>query len=406
MSALILNSSAEIIPSGEGRFEVRASLFGTKIEATRYQVGLLQQFETAKTIEQCIGDLPFDQEASQDFLESCQKRHLLLCIDKNGVPILPDRTLTLQNFAHVPHYDPAEPSAFTFIGVPFDGYTTGHAGARFGPQSIRAASGGTRYRLDPYRFTPYGFYDYSTGKKLLSEITLCDAGDVFCPPGESAEVFFERVSRVVSDVCRTGSIPLILGGDHSITWPVLRALPHQEFGIIHFDAHTDLGEAMPGSQLHHGSVFTHILEKLEYVEPLLQFGLRGIIDASEHITSDVVSQWGLEQVRLLSLEEMLEQIPPTKPYYMSIDIDVLDPVYAPATGTPVCNGMLPSELKAMVHYFASHREIIGVDVVEVGLSDRPEDTTGGLAAEILLTAADGLVAGLDRKIDTENEQGR
>ena len=406
MSQLILNSSAEIVPSAEGLFEVRASLFGTKIEATRYQVGLLQQFETAKTIEQCIGDLPFDQEASQDFLERCQRKSLLLSVDEKGGPILPDRTLPPQNFAHVPTYEPSQPSAFTFIGIPFDGYTTGHAGARFGPQSIRAASGGARYRLDPHQFTPYGFYDYSTGRKLLSEITLSDAGDVFYAPGESAESFFDRITRVVADVCRTGSIPLILGGDHSITWPVLRALPHQEFGIIHFDAHTDLGEAMPGTQLHHGSVFTHVLEKLEYVEPLLQYGLRGIIDASEHVSSNVVKQWGLEQVRLLSLEEMLEQIPNNKPYYISIDIDVLDPVYAPATGTPVGNGMLPSELKSMVHFFASHREIIGVDVVEVGLSDRPEDTTGGLAAEVLLTAADGLVLGLDRKIDTENDEGR
>ena len=404
MSKLILNSSAEIVPSGGGQFEVRASLFGTKIEATRYQVGLLQQFEKPKTIEQCIGDLPFNQETSEVFLQRCFEKHLLLRVDEKGGPILPDRTLPAQNFAHVPVYDPGQPSAFTFLGVPFDGYTTGHAGARFGPQSIRAASGGTRYRLDPHRFTPYGFYDYSSGEKLLSGITLCDAGDVFSAPGESSETFFDRISKVVSEICRTGSIPLILGGDHSITWPVLRALPHQEFGIIHFDAHTDLGEAMPGTQLHHGSVFTHVLEKLEYVEPLLQYGLRGIIDASEHVTSNIVKQWGLEQVRQLKLEELLSQIPPDKPYYMSIDIDVLDPIYAPATGTPVGNGMTPSELKSMIRFFASHREIIGVDVVEVGLSERPEDTTGGLAAEILLTAADGLVRGLSRKIDTESDE--
>ena len=400
MAKHILNASVEIVPSLGEDFEVRTSLFGTKIGATRYQVGLLQQFEQAAVIEERLQKLPFEQKESTRFLEQCLAKAILLETDASGEAIFPKRVLSSSNFANTPHFDPAEPAAYTFLGVPFDGLTTGNAGARFGPNSIRAASSGTRYRLDPHHLVPYGFYDYASAKTILKEITLSDAGDVFYAPGESTADFFARVSDVVREICDAGSIPIIMGGDHSITWPVMRALPHTEFGILHFDAHTDLGEAMPGTQLHHGSVFTHVLEKLEYVGPLVQFGLRGIIDASEHIESKEVVQFGMEQLKDLSVEEMLKHIPDDRPYYLSIDIDVVDPAYAPSTGTPVPNGMLPSDLKSLVHTLARHRELIAIDAVEVGLCTNVHDSTGGVAMEVLLSAADGLVCGLENKIDS------
>jgi len=395
----ILNSTSEVVPVGSEQFEIRSSIFGTKITASRYQVGLLQQFEKAGEIEACLENLPFEQEESAAFLSSCVKASILLPLDTQSQPIFPKRIECSPTIASAPIFDPNKPSAFTFLGVPFDALTTGSAGARFGPASIRACSGGIRYRLDPNRFTPIGFYDYASGRKLLEEIELSDAGDVFSSPGETVEAFFDRITDVVSEICGAGAIPLIMGGDHSITWPVIRALPNQELGIIHFDAHTDLGEAMPGAQLHHGSVFTHILEKLEYVSPLVQFGLRGMIDASEHLESKIVTQFGMDQIRLLSSDEMLEKIPDDKPYYLSIDIDAVDPSFAPSTGTPVPNGMYPSEIKSLVHTFARHREVIAVDIVEVGHCALPSDGTAGLALELLLTAADGIVLGMTDKLE-------
>jgi agmatinase len=396
MPKLILNACAEIVPNGHESFEVRTSIFGTQIEATRYQVGLLQQFEKAADVQDCLASLPFELEASETFLNMCQRKGILLELGADESPLFPKRISCSPRFANTPAFDAQDPPAFVFLGVPYDGLTTGSAGARFGPSSIRASSEGARYRLDPHRFEPLGFYDYASQRRLLKDITLADAGDVFYSPGEPTVSLFERVSAVVAELCEAGSIPLIMGGDHSITWPVMRSLPHSEFGIIHFDAHTDLGEALLPGQLHHGSVFTHIMEKLEYVSPLVQLGLRGIIDASEHVESDLVTQFGMDQIRKISVDEILEKIPADRPYYMSIDIDVVDPAFAPSTGTPVPNGMLPSELKSLVHAVARQRELIAVDVVEVAMCANASDPTAGLAMELLLTAADGLVKGLSQ----------
>jgi agmatinase len=399
VTQFILNAAVEIVPKGSEQFEIRSSLFGSSLSASRYQVGLLQQFETAKAVKDCLSNLPFEQDESEKFLEDCIEAALLLPVDAESKAILPKRVHCSPSIAGAPQFDPTHPSAFTFLGIPFDALTTGSAGARFGPASIRASSGGIRYRLDPNRFTPLGFYDYASGRKLLENIELSDAGDVFSAPGETVEVFFERISAVVSQISEAGSIPLIMGGDHSITWPVIRTLPHPELGIIHFDAHTDLGETMPGIALHHGSVFTHVLEKLEYVSPLVQLGLRGMIDASEHQELKDLTQFGMDQIRSMSAEEMLAQIPDDRPYYLSIDIDVVDPAFAPSTGTPVPNGMHPHELKSLVHSFARKRELIAVDVVEVGHCTEASDGTAGLALELLMTAADGIVLGMSDKLD-------
>jgi len=178
----------------------------------------------------------------------------------------------------------------------------------------------------------------------------------------------------------------------------LRALPAARVGVLHLDAHTDLGESMPGAGIHHGNVFSVVLDKLEYVEHLTQVGLRGLVDASEQQPSELVTQVGIDALRERGVEAVVEATDPSIPYYLSLDIDVVDPSFAPATGTPVPNGLHPHELKRFLRCFAERREVIGMDVVEVAQPAGSADGTPGLAGEALLTVADAIVRGLQRKL--------
>jgi agmatinase len=387
----VLNATVEVVPLAPERFELRVPLWGRTLEATRYQVGLLQQFDDPAADDAVLARYPFHRDDSVRFLAACIREGVLLPIGADGAPRLPSRTRAAPSMFAAPPFDPAHPAAFVFLGVPFDRLTTGAAGTRLGPHGIRAASEAARYRLDPQTFEPMGFHDYASGRTLLRGITLADAGDVFVAPGESASATFTRVTEAVREITSSGAIPLIAGGDHSITHAVLGAFPPRRMGVIHLDAHTDLGTPLPGAGIDHGNVFTCVLEDFDHVEKLVQVGLRGLTDASEKHEGPHVIPIGMDVFRAEGIAAAIARIPPDLPYYLSVDIDVLDPSFAPSTGTPVPNGLFPHELKAFVRAAAESREIIGCDLVEVAEASSGSDPTQGLAAELLLTVADAIV---------------
>lgn len=394
----MLNPTVEVVPMAADRFLLRAPLWGQRLDATRYQVGLLQQFEQPATRDGVLEAYPFHKKESEAFLDACIAEGLLFLCDADGKPRLPATSRATPSFCNAPPFDPTAPSAFVALGVPFDANTTGLAGAKFGPSAMRQASEGIRYRVDPLSFEPIGFHDFASGRTLLKGITLSDAGDVFMSPGEGPDKAYDRITDVTRDVVESGAIPLIMGGDHSITYPVLRAFPTSRLGIIHLDAHTDLGEPLPGGGLHHGNVFSFVLERMEFVEHITQIGLRGVLDASEYAASDLVTAIGMDQFRARKIESIIDLIPADIAYYLSVDIDVVDPAFAPSTGTPVSNGMYPHELKSFLHAVAQARNIIGMDVVEVAQPGSTADQTASIGVECLLTVADGIVKGLQHKL--------
>lgn len=398
MSArLLINPGLEVLPS-EGELRLRVPDSGRELPATRYQLGLLQQFGAGSSLPEVLARFPFERDASERFLERAVRAGALLPLGADGQPVAPRTSQPKLNMFGCPSFDREQPSAFVFLGIPFDRNTSGRAGARFGPAAIRSASEAARYQLDPRSLEPVGIHDYARGRTVLQGVSLADAGDLAFHLGEPLERGYERISAVVAELAETGAIPIVLGGDHSITYPVVRALPAGRFGIIHFDAHTDLGETKTGG-LHHGNVFSVILEKLEYVERLVQVGLRGIIEANAQSPEPRADAFGMDRVRREGVEAILAALPEDLPYYLSIDIDVVDPAFAPATGTPVQGGLFPHELKDLVHEVAKRRELLGCDIVEVGPDLGVPEGTASLAVEVVLAVADGIVRGTAERLE-------
>ncbi|MBI2378408.1 MAG: arginase family protein [Deltaproteobacteria bacterium] len=386
---LVLNPATEIGPADEGAFDVKVVALGTSVRATRYQVGLLQHFAELTTQEAVLARFPFSKADSIAFLDRCQQRGVLVEKDPDGRLRLPDRVAPKgTTMLASPSFDPKRPPAFCFLGMPYDGATSGEPGARFGPTSVRESAEGYRYQIDPITLEPAGFLDLGAGRHILRGVTLGDAGDVRVEPGEPQERCFGRLTRSIREIADAGSIPLVIGGDHAITYPILAALPVDDVAIVHFDAHTDF--ASYDGDLHHGNIFTVTLEKLGYVRRIHQFGLRGYVDPEPGRADPHVFRTGVDQLRRRGLE-LIDELPKDLPYYVSVDIDVLDPTFASSTGTPVPGGLFPHELKDLLFHLARAREILGADVVEVAASSGAADGTAHFALDALLAVAAGTV---------------
>ena len=394
-----IHPALEIIPFGDG-LRLVIPEWGRELDATRLQLSLLQCFEAPRLVDEVLSEHPFQRKSSEAFLARAQKYGFLLDVNENGEPRFQDRSGVPVHFARAPGYDEAEPSPFVILGIPWDRDVTGRAGARMGPQSIRHASMSARYQVDPVTFSPLGFHDYASGETLLRDVFFADAGDVWLPFGEDSQQARERVTRVIRSFLTHDGIPVVFGGDHSITGPILRA--YRELGpmqIVHFDAHTDLGELGIGKSLHHGNVMTWLLEECPNLVAIHQIGLRGIYDAHVHVDHPKVKQVGMHGFRRSGIDAILDDIDPNIPAWISLDIDVVDPMFAPATGTPVCGGMLPHEIVGAVRTVAASVPAFGLDIVEVAEAVSHADATASLAVECAFAFMQGVV---DSQTDGED----
>ncbi|RKG67199.1 agmatinase [Corallococcus exercitus] len=263
-----------------------------------------------------------------------------------------------------------------FIGVTYDGGTTYQPGARFAPYHVRRASASVELgRLSD---------EAPALKRAL------DGGNVPLPllhaEGMRAAVEAE-VTRIVS----SGAAPFVVGGDHSVTLPVLRAVArkHGPIALVHVDAHSDMAEGgMLGEERHHGTTMRHALtEGLIARGQLHQIGIRHSGDpdlirehASNEYRIDDVEDRGIAAI-LAEVRERVGQ----HPVYLTFDIDAVDPAFAPGTGTPVPGGLTSREALRLVRSLAGCR-LVGMDVVEVLPSLDHAEVTSLLAAQLLLEA--------------------
>jgi agmatinase len=264
------------------------------------------------------------------------------------------------------------------VGVPFDTATSWRAGARFGPEAIRAASVLLRAWHPTHQL------------EVLGEGAVIDAGDVAITPGNAARSA-EQVAAALAPLCDAGMTPVVLGGDHSVALGELRAQAsvHGPVALIVLDAHADTWEDYYGERLFHGTVLRRAAEEgLLDPERSLIAGLRGSLYAAED----------LEQARMLgfelqSIEELRAGAPAAfaararerigqAPAFLGVDIDVVDPSAAPGTGTPEVGGLSSGELLALLRALAGVR-VVGADVVEVCPPyDSPGQITALLAANV------------------------
>ena len=302
-------------------------------------------------------------------------------------------------FAGVPRTSLEEVAApgsgfdIVFVGAPFDGGTSHRPGTRFGPQAIR----GTDY-LPHDASRPH----LALGVDPLQELRVADVGDVQMPSGDTQKSI-KRLEDVVHTVAAAGAIPVILGGDHTITFPdatgVARNVGWGRVSLIHFDAHADTGDTQWGSLYGHGTPMRRLIESgAVRGDRFLQLGLRGYWPepptlawmAEQRMRSfemtEVVTR-GLDACLTEAFEIALDDCDAV---FLSVDVDVVDPGMAPGTGTPEPGGLTGRQLLDAVRRIAMELPLAGIDVVEVAPPYDHAEVTGFLANRVVLEALSGI----------------
>lgn len=257
------------------------------------------------------------------------------------------------------------------IGAAFDLATTNRPGARLGPRAMRAASVGLSW------CRPYA-WDFDPFERL----NVVDYGDLFFDQGRPDQVP-ERLYEQIATVVAAGVAPLTLGGDHFVSFPVLRALSerHGKLALIHFDAHSDTWADEDG-RIDHGTMFFHAA-RLGYVDPArsIQLGMRTHND-DDHGFLVRDAGW-LHAHGVVHAIEAIRGRVGEQPCYVTFDIDFLDPAFAPGTGTPVCGGFSTHEALQLVRGLGG-LNIVGMDVVEVAPAYDHAEITALAGASVAL----------------------
>lgn len=289
------------------------------------------------------------------------------------------------------------------VGIPYDLGNVVAPGARKAPDEIRLCSYDYDYQLDFLTGRPLGWIDVEREERILEGTTISDWGNIWFRYGESPDSIFQRIGKVCDEIVDARSFPLFIGGDHSITFPIVERLQlRQPVAVLWLDAHNDYAEFVPEVCNNHKNVARHIA-MLPNVYRLVQVGFRGYTVYNE-FNKDY------EKIRIITpsslrqdgVDSILAALPETLPCYISIDIDVLDPSYAPGTSTPVPGGLSFSELKDALRAVGLKRNIIGIDLVEVNPERDVGHITSILACQLLLNSL-GAIMG-HKKAEAHREE--
>ena len=284
----------------------------------------------------------------------------------------------IPTFMRLPYVDDPDGIDIGLIGVPWDGGTTNRAGARHGPREIRNQSSFIR-RIHPTTLTsPYDICN------------VADLGDTSVNPIDLMDTL-KRVEEFFARVHSAGTVPLTAGGDHLITLPIMRAIARDStIGMVHFDAHTDTNDRYFGENKYtHGTPFRRAVEEgLLDPKRTIQIGIRGSLYTKNDY--DYVRETG---IRMIAIEEYFEmgvdavieearRVVGDGTTYISFDVDGLDPVYAPGTGTPEIGGYSTFDAQTMIRGLRG-LNLVGGDVVEVAPPFDPSGNTALVGATIM-----------------------
>jgi formimidoylglutamase len=279
------------------------------------------------------------------------------------------------------------------VGAPFDDAVSHRPGARFGPRAVRQASyhsgaiNSLQLAIEPYQW-----------------LDVVDAGDAPVTPMDIDRAH-AVIRRKVLDVARSGAVPIIIGGDHSITYPsasaIAEAVAPRGLGIVHFDAHADAANATWGNLRSHGTPMRRLIESGAVAgRNFVQVGLRGYWPGPEtldwmraqgmrwHLMTEIEER-GAEAVIAEAIDQALDG---PEVIYLSVDIDVIDPGMAPGTGTPEPGGMLTRELLRAIRQIVGRGELAAMDVVEVSPPFDHAEVTAAAAHRCILEAISALAA--------------
>jgi agmatinase len=278
------------------------------------------------------------------------------------------------------------------VGAPFDGGTSHRAGARFGPSAIRQACylahDGSRPSL-------------ALRSDGLRDLCVLDAGDVEMFAGD-IDRSLHALRVAVAAVTAAGAVPVVLGGDHSITWPDVTGVAdthgHGDVAVVHFDAHADTGDIEFGSLYGHGQPMRRLIESgAVRGDRFFQIGLRGYWPGPETLAwmaDQRMRSYEMAEIGVRGLPACLTEVATATAgcagVFLSVDIDVVDPGMAPGTGTPEPGGLSARELLDAVRRVCLELPVVGIDVVEVSPPYDVSDVTALLANRVVLEALSAL----------------
>lgn len=278
-------------------------------------------------------------------------------------------------FARLPRLDEVERADVAIVGVPFDSGVSYRPGARFGPAHVRTSSKLLRN------------YNAVQDVEPFADQQVADAGDIACNPFDIQDAI-KQIDEGVRGVLDTSGKLVTIGGDHTIALPLLRVMHemHGEIAVVHLDAHLDTWDTYFGAPLTHGTPFRRASEEgLIDKTASMHVGIRGPLYSRQDLTDDQVL--GFQVIGAHDMDDMgwrgaVEQIRARvgdRPTYVSLDIDVLDPAYAPGTGTPEAGGLTSRELLNILRSFGQ-LNLVGADIVEVAPAYDHAEITGVAAA--------------------------
>ncbi|ANN68847.1 agmatinase [Bordetella bronchialis] len=284
----------------------------------------------------------------------------------------------IPTFMRVPHATRLEDFDIAIVGVPFDGGVTARPGARYGPREMRNMSSMTRA------------IHHVTGFNPFTACRVADVGDVPFTDVFHLENSHADIRRFLEPLYAAGKRTLVAGGDHSITFPIFQAMaPRPPLGMVHIDAHTDTWDDFIGSKFSHGSPFRRAVEA-GLLDPrrTVQIGIRGAQNSDEGWRYS--RETGMRVIFIEEFDRMgvdaaiaeARRVVGDGPAYLSVDVDGLDPVYAPGTGTPEIGGLSTRETLSLLRGLDG-LDLLGADVVEVAPPYDPSGNTALLGATLM-----------------------
>jgi agmatinase len=284
----------------------------------------------------------------------------------------------IKTYMRLPHLQAVQGIDFAVTGIPWDGATSYRTGQRLGPDAIRKVS----VTLRPYNLVQ--------GIGIFENCSGVDYGDISVVPGYIEDTY-DKIETELGLLVEAGVIPLAMGGDHSITLPELRAIAktHGPVALIHFDSHTDTNDQYFDRPYYHGSMFRRAVEEnILLPGNSIQVGMRGPVyskeayDESRSLGFKVLTMTAVREMGLQRLIEIIKNRVGQNRVFVSFDIDVVDPAYAPGTGTPEVGGFTGAEALDLIRGLKG-LDYVGFDVVEVLPDYDVAEITALLAANIV-----------------------
>ena len=284
----------------------------------------------------------------------------------------------IATFAHLPQINEVTDVDVAIVGVPFDTGVSYRPGARFGPNHVRESS----RLLRPY--------NPAANVSPFATQQVVDAGDIAANPFDIEEAI-SSIHKSYDQLLERAKRVVTIGGDHTITLPILRSLKakHGPISVVHFDAHLDTWDSYFGADYTHGTTFRRASEEgLLDPEGCMHIGIRGPLYAAKDLTDDkalgfqIFSSVEFQDLGVAAAIEKMKARVGKRPMYVSIDIDVLDPAHAPGTGTPEAGGLTSRELLSLLRATAG-MNVVGADIVEVAPAYDHAQITGIAASHAM-----------------------